>query len=156
MMILMYKIYDSIRTFCFYHSQALWNLSWWTEMLVVGLLTDGSGREKRAEPAGFYILFSRIRSEIPMRWGLEAVRACRANMWWSVVVFESDVMDMLMSVKDLPNTCHGLNHRFFTWLQHLLYILCLTQAAHEQLYSQELKVIEVWWPVKHSYVGWWV
>ena len=38
-----------------------------TEMLVVGLLTDGSGPEKRAEPAGFYILFSRIRSEIPMR-----------------------------------------------------------------------------------------
>ena len=30
MMILMYKIYHSIRTFCFYHSQALWNLSWWT------------------------------------------------------------------------------------------------------------------------------
>ena len=48
------------------------------------------------------------------------LRACRANMWWSVVVFESDVMDMLMSVKDLPNTCQGLNHRFFTWLQHLL------------------------------------
>ena len=49
------------------------------------------------------------------------LRACRANMWWSVVVFESDVMDMLMSVKDLPNTCQGLNHRFFTWLQHLLF-----------------------------------
>ena len=60
MMILMYKIYQSIRTFCFYHSQALWNLSWWTSEVTYPRWRPGAvdrfDEGKMVVPLGWYTL----------------------------------------------------------------------------------------------------